>query len=258
MVIYLTVGFGKSPQSAPASQKGASQSNANLTQSSNSSVNPNRQPSPPSRYGLNTSNQSSAASPYNCISNSTQVPIYYGNFSSGTYFGWNVSGSGFTTAPLNLSMANSANVYYQNEWQGYYGTYAATSYHQLSRPSPGSISTGFVVINPYLNFQIYSPKSSRLYVEIDYAGNPVIITHYNTLNGIGTNITDSFAYASMNLTSLMCKSVELRIVSNATGATSNLQGTFIAVGNFYQSAYPYQTPAIHSGSIRLRCLPWRG
>lgn len=193
----------------------------------------------------NGKNQTSSGKPeYYCLQNRTSVLVYNGNFSTGTFENWNVTGSGFGPSPVNLYNANQNGYYYQNEWSGYYGMYAATTYHQLSLPTPGNISTSFVVILPYLNFQIYSPQSSNLYVEILFNGKPAIVSYYDTLNGQDTNRTDTFADASINMSSLMCDSVTLRVVSKVLSATSNYQNLFIAVGNFYQTLYPYETPGI--------------
>ncbi len=173
--------------------------------------------------------------------NTTSVPLYNGNFTIG-YYGWTAYGSGFSNSPLNLSQANSNGNYSGYQWSGASSDYAATTYKQKTSQTPGNLSTNFVVVEPYLNFQVYSPKTNFLYVEIIplYSGTN-IVKYYNTLNGSGTNRVDTFADASINVSSLMCQTVTLRIVSKVGQLNPNL---FIAVPRFYQSQSSYQTPGI--------------
>lgn len=175
-----------------------------------------------------------------CRSNSSNVWIYNGNFSTGTYFGWTVSGTGFGNAPLNLVAANANGDYYVNMWSGYNGQFAATTYAQKTYRTPGNISATFVVVEPYLNFQIYSPNSSAVYVELIPSNGTPIINHYDTLQEV--NRTSEFADASIDMSAFMCQGVTIKIVSDA-GPLSD-QNVFIAVGNFYQSAYQQQSPSI--------------
>ena len=77
-------------------------------------------------------------------------------------------------------------------------------------------------------------------MEILADGKPVIVNYYDTLQNGYT--PGEFAYASIDVANLMCQDVAVRVVSNA-GPLSG-QNVFIAVGNFYQSDGPYQTPGI--------------
>lgn len=189
-----------------------------------------------------TAAPTSTVGKYCTPSNSSFVYVGNGNFTTGTYSGWTVIGNSFGSAPLNLSQANIDGYYYVNKWSGYYGNYAAVSFNPKLKRTPGSISSTFIVLEPYLNFQIYSPKSNLLYLEIiPQSGSPVYY-YYDTLSGQYTNRTDQFAYASIDISKYSCQTVSVRIVSN-TGPLED-DGTFIAVGNFYQSAYPMQTIGI--------------
>ncbi len=190
---------------------------------------------------------------HSCESNESTVSIYNGNFSTGTFFGWTTYGKGFGTAPLNLTYANNKNDYYVDQWSGYNSNsnYAATTFRNGASPVPGNISLTYVPILPYLNFQIFSPPSPELYVELIPSNGPATIMHYNTLNGTRNDTLNEFADASINVTRLMCQSVTVRIVANVSmsasqaGTVSSNQNLYMAVGGFYQSSQPSETSGIN-------------
>ncbi len=234
ITLYLKSASGKAPNKAilPKNETVKSRNASASPQSGSANI---PLPSLPANKTEKTNNT------YCIPKNTSYVWVGNGNFSTGTYYGWNTNGTGFGTGPLNLSNANYNGLYYGNPWRGYYGNFAATTYSQSHPILPGSISSNFVVVEPYLNFQITSPGSRDLYVEILYNGNPLIVNHYNTTSAPGANTLGTFTFASINLTGMICKSVTLRIVSNVSQTSSSQQNQFIAVGNFFMSSSPYYT-----------------
>lgn len=194
-------------------------------------------------------NNSSIPSQYqNCISPEPVVPIPNGNFSTGTYQYWNITGQGFlnetgSPLPTNIIAANAEGSYYGQPWGNYSGTYFATTYHGGLSLSPGNLtSPSFKVVEPYLNFRIISPKNSLLYVELLYDGKPFRINHYNTLNSTSGNRQQSvFVNATMPIINFACQNVSVRVVSGVLGTITN-RYDFIAVGDFVQSKHNLQTP----------------
>ncbi len=189
---------------------------------------------------------------YACESSNSIVPIYGGNFSSGTFFGWNVIGTGFGKAPINFSLANEKGDYYLVPWSGnsYGNAFGAASYAPNFAPSPGTLSLTYVPVLPYLNFQIYSPASRNLYIKITPSRGIGFSIYYDTLNGSYTNTTNRLAYASINMTKLMCQSIKVSVVSNVTptqssaGTVFSNQNLYVAVTGFYQASQPYETGGI--------------
>ena len=180
-----------------------------------------------------------------CLSPNKTLALENGNFSTGTYEGWNLTGYGFGSAPLNITWADNNACYYNTTWRGYNGSFFAATYHCGLVLQAGNLtSKPFKVVLPYLNFKIISPYNAQLYVEIIKDGKPVIITHYNTYNAPGNLYpTSQFENASIPIAMFMCQNVSVRIVANVVGTVVN-RLDYIAVGDFYQSAVPIQTPGI--------------
>ncbi|MCL5106014.1 MAG: hypothetical protein M1331_01275 [Candidatus Marsarchaeota archaeon] len=164
--------------------------------------------------------------------------VYNGNFIEG-YSGWNVSGKGFGTEPLNITHANTANVmcYLGTPWANYNSTFFATTYNcGLSNVNGNLTSSYFKVIKPFLNFRIISPQDKGLYVEILYNHKPYMIVHYNTYNNtLYTNSSSTFRNVTMPLEPILGRVVQVRVV-----AATLKQQTYIGVEGFGLSNTPHE------------------
>jgi hypothetical protein len=176
-----------------------------------------------------------------CLSKNATQPITNGNFSSGTWEGWNATGAGFGSAPFNLTNANNNHAYYTAPWSNYNGSFFATTYMNGLAVQAGNItSNSFRVNELYLNFKIISQQSLDLYVELLLNGKPKIVDYYNTYAST-PNATSTFANASIALGTMLCQNASIRVVAGITGKTS--EGTnYIAVGDFIQSRNPVSNP----------------
>ncbi|MDE1871546.1 MAG: hypothetical protein KGI06_04905 [Candidatus Micrarchaeota archaeon] len=177
--------------------------------------------------------------------------IYNGNFSDGTYIGWNVTNPGFGRAPLNITYADSKLCYQGIPWNNYAGDYFATTYNCGISVAPGNITSSFFTVSPskpFLNFRLISPQSNNLYIEIlranfrtvngrsVYVNSTVVaIAHYNTYNiSITPNSGATFANVTLPLTEYILNTVQVRVVA---ADTSN---KYMAAGDFNMSSRPRQ------------------
>ncbi len=163
--------------------------------------------------------------------------VFNGDFSAGTYSGWNVTGNAFGSAPLNINYADENNCYPGNiPWMSYSGTYFATTYScTLSTRSSGNLTSSYFLVNkPFLNFQIIGYDTPYIYIEILYKNSPAIIAHFNTYK-ISTSgpATFTFRNASLPLATLYGKPVRIRVVVNEIA-----EDEYMAVGNFHLSVTP--------------------
>ncbi|HUC38665.1 MAG TPA: hypothetical protein VL944_00865 [Candidatus Acidoferrum sp.] len=163
--------------------------------------------------------------------------IYNGNFTSGAYTGWNITGAGFGTAPLNLTHADNSSCYVGSPWSNIPGQFVASTYSCGLQASPGNLtSSPFIASEPFINFKIVSKPHAGLYIEVLTNDSPAIIAVYNTYNiSQPGNSSSTFRNATIPLTNVVGKVVRLRIVS----ATTTKQN-FIVAGGFYLSSKPTQ------------------
>jgi hypothetical protein len=199
----------------------------------------------PNTTAANTTTQSTTSIYFaSCISKNSTVQIFNGNFSTGTYAGWNVVGPGFGAVPFNITKANADGAYYAAPWNGYVGSFVATDYNSGLALQAGNLTSDvFNASELYLNFKIISSASSLLYVQILENGKPVITDHYNTYvspPGVA-NPQSTFVNASIPLATVLCKPVGIRLVAGVTGKSSEGTG-YIAAGDFYLSKTPANNP----------------
>ncbi len=224
----------KSSTNNNVSSNHTSTSNANTTKtnSTNSTVSQSNVTTT-----QNTSTNGNNTALADCLSATSTVSIPNGNFGTGTYQDWNTTGVGFGTSPANITEYNKNNEYYDSPWTNYNGQYFATTYAGGLLISTGNLtSNAFQVTEPYLNFEIVSPQNNLLYVEVMENNTPIIIKQFNSYGNSGAP-TGIFENATIPLTSLLCKNVNIRVVSGVV-YTPATKYDIIAVGDFYLSKVP--------------------
>ncbi len=179
-----------------------------------------------------------------CLSGQPYAAITNGNFGTGTYFGWNVTGLGFGSVPANVSQLNQNNSYYGSPWTGAQGGYFATTYEPGFSKYPGNLtSDSFQAVEPYLNFKIISPQNQQLYVEIIHKNTVYASYQFNTYINSNQNQSSIFENVSIPIASYLCQNISVRVVSGVLGSLQNrLQ--YIAVSNFYQGSTPSTTQGV--------------
>ncbi len=174
-----------------------------------------------------------------CVpSTPTASPLFNGNFSTGTYVGWNATGKAFGSTPLNLTYMNNNHNYYGSPWTGYNNTFVASTYQGFLSGQGNLTSKPFQVVEPYLNFKIISAQNQGLYLEA-ISGNTVFErVYFDTFNqSINGNYFTTYLNGSMNLYPLLCKNASIKIVSDLQASTSS-KYSYISAGNFYLSPTP--------------------
>ncbi len=189
---------------------------------------------PPTTYILPTTVNSTTS----CI-RSGNTTLLNGNFGTGTYAQWNVTGTGFGTRPNNTNALNSNDSYTAAPWTGLNaGDYFATTYKPgLANIEPGNLTSDqFQVVSPYLNFKLISPQNAGLYITIIKNNKSVFVTHFNTYNASSNNpdAPTTFVNASIPIAQFLCDNVSVRVVGTVVGTLAT-RNQYIAVSEFYQS-----------------------
>lgn len=180
-----------------------------------------------------------------CVpSTPTSTPIYNGNFSTGTYLGWNATGKAFGNAPLNLTYQNKQHNYYGAPWSGYNSTFVASTFQGFVSGQGNLTSAPFLVTEPYLNFKIISAQNKGLYLEVISDNSIFERVYFDTFNSsLVSNYFTTYLNGSINLYPLLCQNASVRIVSNLEASISS-KYSYISAGNFYLSPSPVQTHGI--------------
>ena len=168
--------------------------------------------------------------------------VYNGDFVTGDFTGWNMTGNGFADGPMNITKANAERCYIGAPWTGYNGTFFATTFNCGLSNAPGNLtSSPFIVDEPFLDFRLVSPQDDSLYVEILLNGTPVIVAHYNTYNATAFGATSSYTFrnATIPMISVAGKVVQVRIVADTLK-----QHNYIAIGDFSLQPQPSSTPGV--------------
>ncbi|MEM0107020.1 MAG: hypothetical protein QXS81_02310 [Candidatus Micrarchaeaceae archaeon] len=182
------------------------------------------------------------------IKSSVYTYVFNGDFGSGTYSGWNVTGNAFGSAPISISYANSNGCYPENtQWSGYGKQYFASTYScSMQTRSAGNLtSSPFLVTKPFLNFQVIGYYSPYIYVGIIYNNRTVVKGYFNTYKfSNGAQETFMFRNVTIPLTTVFGKIVRIRITVNEIQ-----EYEYIAVGNFTLSDKPASSLPLANLSI---------
>ncbi|MHB1829994.1 MAG: hypothetical protein ACYCO0_01235 [Candidatus Micrarchaeaceae archaeon] len=180
-----------------------------------------------------------------CISANQTVPIYNGNFSTGTFAGWSTTGLGFGSAPRNKTYYNDKLAYYGSPWSGFNGVFFASNFQGGVQVVGGNLTSNtFVVSEPFLNFKIISPRSQLIFVQVLRNGTPAITTYFNTYSKTSAsnlNSSSTFVNASINIIPLLCDNIQIKVSAGTQTSTSGSANTnYIAVTGFFLGKKPYQ------------------
>jgi hypothetical protein len=166
--------------------------------------------------------------------------IINGDFVTGTYYGWDVEGKAFGTAPLNITKANSQGCYPEGaSWSGYNGIYFASTYGcgYTSQAEGNLTSFPFITTMPFLNFQIIGSGGERGYIAVTYDNKTYIKAYFSTKN-ISTELNGAFVFtnATLPLATVIGIPIRIKIVTDETTPID-----FLAVGDFKLSGAAAQT-----------------
>lgn len=211
------------------------------TFSSSSTINPTTVKSNNTSNSSTTTMPTVTTIPVTCVSNVNTTNILNGNFSTGTYLGWNTTNNGFGNAPQNITRLNAQGQYYSSPWSGISTTYFATTYSGLIVPVGNLTSNPFQVVQPYINLQLVSPQNQELYIAIMKGNVTKIVVHFNTYPAVnGQNAASQFVNVTIPISTLICQNVRIKVVSAVVGTIAT-RNEYIAVANFYMSKVPVQS-----------------
>ncbi len=166
-----------------------------------------------------------------------------GNFATGSYYMWNITGKAFQSMPLNLTLANNISCHPGNaKWSGYNGTFFASTYNcsKKSQAYGNLTSSVFNASEPFLNFQTIGYGGPFSYIEILQNGKPTVRASFNTYNiSNGQQQTFTLRNATIPLMKVYGKPVQIRVVANETAETD-----FIVVGDFRLDNMPVQEQGV--------------
>ncbi len=167
--------------------------------------------------------------------------IYNGNFSTGTYTGWNVSGIGFGAYPSNISVLNEKGCYPGKPWNNNsVGNAASTLNCNLVHNYGNLTSYPFKVSKAFINFQVVSTDDPYAYVELLVNGTPYESVYFDTVNiSTASSQASKFMNASIPVINLTGKVVQIRVVTQIESFLN-----YIAVTNFRMSNRPNLAPGI--------------
>ncbi|MEM3791434.1 MAG: hypothetical protein QXL16_01760 [Candidatus Micrarchaeaceae archaeon] len=192
----------------------------------------------------NTSSTSTTIIYSSCISSQVNVSIPNGNFSTGTYEFWNVTGLGFGSAPMNITEANQNGTYFSHPWYGYepQSPFMATTFKPgIVQYSGNLTSSPFKVTEPYLDFKLISPNYAGAYLQILESGKPLATYWFNTYNISSNGSAQSHLInESISLAPFLCKTVQLKAVVKVVGAIQN-KYDYLAITDIHLSKINWYT-----------------